>query len=223
MQKHFLARLTIKGDQCKENEILCKTAHSFEKKKMNSFTVHGQVETATDNQLRPRMNGVLYKRLLNFAGLTPPHTFLLLAVFQGLSWNSYGTSLSLFICLCTRSPETAVLFLLSSCVVLVLHSYQESTLLWRPWIPLIKIKLGVLDLSSRLFISRVTCCCFCSTVWLFQSFFVAESISKIIRCKKNSFRVVVFCNFHKHETCKIENLSKMSRFITNNGLYQFNN
>lgn len=126
--KHFLARLTIKGDQCKENEILCKIVHSFEKKK-ESFTVHGQVETATDNQLRPHMNGVLYKRLLNFAGLTPPHTFLLLSVFQGLSWNSYGTSLSLFICLCTRSLETAVLFLLSSCVVLVLHSYQESTLL----------------------------------------------------------------------------------------------
>lgn len=219
----FLRDWQSKETNAKKMKFYAKLPTRLKKKKMNSFTVHGQVETATDNQLRPRMNGVLYKRLLNFAGLTPPHTFLLLAVFQGLSWNSYGTSLSLFICLCTRSPETAVLFLLSSCVVLVLHSYQESTLLWRPWIPLIKIKLGVLDLSSRLFISRVTCCCFCSTVWLFQSFFVAESISKIIRCKKNSFRVVVFCNFHKHETCKIENLSKMSRFITNSGLYQFNN
>lgn len=154
--------------------------------------MHGQVETATDNQLRPLMNGVLYKWLLNFAGLTPPHTFLLLSVFQGLSWNSYGTSLSLFICLCTRSLETAVLFLLSLCVVLVLHSYQESTLLWRPWIPLIKIKFGVLDLSSRLFISRVTCCCSCSTIWLFQSFFVAESISKIIRCKKKTASGLLF-------------------------------
>lgn len=143
----------------------------WKRKKMNALTVHGQVETATDNRLCPRMNGVLYKRLLNFAGLTPPYTFLLLSVFQGLSWNSYGTSLSLFICLCTSSLKTAVLFLLSLCVVLELHSYQESTLLWRPWIPLIKIKLGVLDFSLRLFISHVTCC-FCRTVWLFLSFFV---------------------------------------------------
>lgn len=66
---------------------------------MNTFTVHGQVETATDNQLRPHMNGVLYKRLLNFVGLTPPHTFLLLSVFQGLSWNSYGISQLIYLSL----------------------------------------------------------------------------------------------------------------------------
>lgn len=59
--KHFVARLTIKGDKRK---ILFMQNCALEN---NSFTVHGQVETATDNQLRPRMNSVLYKGLLNFA------------------------------------------------------------------------------------------------------------------------------------------------------------
>lgn len=63
-----------------------------------------------------------------------------------LVWNSPRL---LFICLLTRSHKSGVLFLLSSCVVLVLYSYQESTLLWRPWIPLIKIKLGVLEKKKR--------------------------------------------------------------------------
>lgn len=51
---------------------------------------------------------------------------------------------------------TSVLFLLLLlCVVLVLYSYQESTLLWRPWIPLMKIKRCVMNISSKVFISDV--------------------------------------------------------------------
>lgn len=56
-------------------------------------------------------------------------TFLLLQVLlMQLSWNSCKTLLLLFISLFTYSQESVVLFLLLLCVVLVLYSYQESTL-----------------------------------------------------------------------------------------------
>lgn len=41
------------------------------------------------------------------------------------------------------------------CVVLVLYSYQESTLLWRPWIPLMKIKLCVINMNSKVMICDI--------------------------------------------------------------------
>lgn len=51
-----------------------------------------------------------------------------------------------YLCLFTRSRESSVWFLLlCDFAVLVLYSYQESTLLWRPWIPLMKIKLCVMN------------------------------------------------------------------------------
>lgn len=95
-----------------------------------------------------------------------------------LVWNSPRL---LFICLLTRSHKSAVSFLLLSCVVLVLYSYQESTLLWRPWIPLIKIKLGVLKkkkLEGLYFLS----CAF--VVWngfvFFESYFFVWLLNKFI-------------------------------------------
>lgn len=98
-----------------------------------------------------------------------------------LVWNSPRL---LFICLLTRSHKSAVLFLLSSCVVLVLYSYQESTLLWRPWIPLIKIKRGVLEKKKNMkvfisfsFLMRLW---FDGMVCLFERYFFVWLMSKFI-------------------------------------------
>lgn len=82
-----------------------------------------------------------------------------------LIWNIFQL---LFICLFTRSHKSSVLFLLLLCVVLVLYSYQESTLLWRPWIPLMKIKLCVMNIDSQVFISDLISHfpdCPCCSTW----------------------------------------------------------
>lgn len=97
---------------------------------------------ATDNQLLAYMNRVLYETVTVLCRVLTSAHFPLTIVFVDASqfkliWNVFQL---LFICLFTHSHKSAVLFLLLLCVVLVLYSYQESTLLWRPWIPLIKNK-----------------------------------------------------------------------------------
>lgn len=112
-------------------------------------------KAAIDNQLLAEMNQVLYKNCyctlqgFNLCLLSSDYWFCwCISVGYELCWTVF--QLYLFV---TRSHKSSVLFLLLSCVVLVLHSYQESTLLWRPWIPLMKIKLCVMKIMSKIIIS----------------------------------------------------------------------
>lgn len=82
-------------------------------------------------------------------------TFLLLQVLLlQLSWNSCKTLPLLFICLFTHSQASAVLFLLLLCVVLVLYSYQESTLFVKALDPFNYNKSGCNQYQTG-------CFCFC--------------------------------------------------------------
>lgn len=84
------------------------------------------------------------KMFLYSAGVQPLLTllWLIMVLLTHLSWILYELSFSSYLFV-TLSHKSSVLFLLLLCVVLVLYSYQESTLLWRPWIPLMKINLCV--------------------------------------------------------------------------------
>lgn len=88
------------------------------------------------------MNWVLYKTVTVHFRVSNSAHFSLTIVFVDASQLKLISKVFqlLFICLFTRSHKSSVLFLLLLCVVLVLYSYQESTLLWRPWIPLTKNK-----------------------------------------------------------------------------------
>lgn len=103
------------------------------------------------------MNQILYKSVtVLYKVLTSAHFPLTIGFVDASQfkfiWNVFQL---LFICLFTRSHKSSVLFLLLLCVVLVLYSYQESTLLWRPWIPLMKINLCLMNINSKVFISDV--------------------------------------------------------------------
>ncbi len=96
---------------------------------------------AIDNQLLAEMNRVLYKSITVLCRVWCSAHFPLTIAFVDASQFKLISNVFqlLFICLFTRSHKSCVLFLLLLCIVLVLYSYQESTLLWRPWIPLMRI------------------------------------------------------------------------------------
>lgn len=128
-----------KSDNQSWRQRLLKTVNSDETVNLTEMTKSGE-----DNQLQ------ISQRTWQSCDFG---TFLLLQVLlMQLSGSSCEALLLLFICLFTHSQESAVLFLLLLCVVLVLYSYQESTLLWRPWIPLIIIKLGVINIKPGVFV-----------------------------------------------------------------------
>ncbi len=114
------------------------TVHTTE---MALSTVHDQKNVAIDNQLLAEMNRVLYKSITVLCRVWCSAHFPLTIAFVDASQFKLISNVFqlLFICLFTRSHKSCVLFLLLLCVVLVLYSYQESTLLWRPWIPLMRI------------------------------------------------------------------------------------
>lgn len=161
---HFPVKLTIKvrGRRDKNGKTVNFLQHCAHNRNDIISCVRPN-KAAIDNQLLANMNWVLYKTVIVLCRVLTSAQFPLTIVFVDASqfkliWNVFQL---LIICLFTHSHKSAVLVLLL-CVVLVRYSYQESTLLWRPWIPFIKIKLGVMSRNVMFLLFSLMC----TPMWL---------------------------------------------------------
>jgi len=150
--------MTIKAKKKKTLWNYCITVDTIAK---TLSTASDRQRAAADNQLLAERNRVFSRsvRVLCrvWASAHSPWLLVLLMhlslISNEMSFNSY---LFVFSLVHTRPLCCSVV------VVLVLRRYQESTLLWRPWVPLMKIKLCVMNVYSRDFIYDVL---FNSGVW----------------------------------------------------------